>query len=300
MPSPVTTAAIFSPSVARQTASATRDWNYVNAWLASKPGGGVRGLLPIERNTQTLHQLFALASLNEDADEERDAVVQLAGKIADAAADQSTPAGSVTDWWDGILDAIESQLPSDGKTALRVLAEVASETTPPGSLECDAVVSSIVSCQLSSQAGEQALARTQHLTEHLDAEMAHAKNQFDLLSGPLYRTSPNMAKDNFELQRKTRAAVVRLDLLSEHGGARERVQTPDLPISAVLSKEQAYQTRKARLDELESELAPFSRLPFDLGSARQELNDLADELRALVQQRDALFDASGRKPGSSR
>src|SRR5687767_6517058 len=88
--------AIFSPSIARLAASTARDWSYIDTWLASKLHS-TSSLPPFERNPETLKALLALASANEQADEERHLLAQAEAtalqELQDADTTSSSPQG---------------------------------------------------------------------------------------------------------------------------------------------------------------------------------------------------------------
>lgn len=81
--------AIFSPTAARQAASAAKDWNYVDSWLRTRCFHG-RPTPPFERNPDTLRALLALAALNEQADEERDLLARAEAAALKELRDSST------------------------------------------------------------------------------------------------------------------------------------------------------------------------------------------------------------------
>ncbi|CAK7209067.1 hypothetical protein SCUCBS95973_000325 [Sporothrix curviconia] len=125
-------AAIFSPSIARLASSATKDWNYVDSWLAAKFPS--RSPPPFERNPETLRVLVALAASNETADEDRALVLgveasalQTLTQAAAAAAIDDNHASSngglsPTVAAESITAAIEGDLSREGRSAFDSLA----------------------------------------------------------------------------------------------------------------------------------------------------------------------------------
>ena len=64
--------ALFSPSKARIAQAQARDWGFVDSWLAKRYSG--KRVPAFEKSEDTLEALLTLATLNESADEQRQAV----------------------------------------------------------------------------------------------------------------------------------------------------------------------------------------------------------------------------------
>ena len=285
---------IFSPSIARQAASTSRDWSLVDAWLANK--FGARGIPQYERNAQTLQELLRIVSLNEAADEKREKLTSAVAQIMESTmvAQQSSLSTGI-DWQQKLLDSLTGQLSLEGATALQTLTDVAVQLGQTGFDGSCRTVGSMIAQRESSHDGEQALARIHVLKARLESEQDRVSALVSQLSGPLYRASDHIAENNVGLQRQIRAASAKNDQRNE-----ERAPLVDVPISVVTVREQACLARRTMLDELESCLAPFSGAPTHPDDTRTELHGLAHTLHSLTQQRDALLQARAQHGASNR
>lgn len=192
------TAAIFSPSVARAAASTAKDWSYVDDWLHRKYhyGGKRHKPPPFERNPDTLKVLLALAAANEAADEERAQLL----KIEEAAlrdeekqielrkqeqqkkkkskdgngneeGREEEEEESGTQIVEGILTALEEGLSRDGRAALDAMTSMAvelGEATPTP----QKLAASFVELQGQLCEAEMAAKRVGVLQSYLEGETA--------------------------------------------------------------------------------------------------------------------------------
>lgn len=294
-------AAIFSPSVARAAASAAKDWNAVDSWLASRLG---RAPPPFERNADTLRVLLALVSANESADEERDvlcrAEADALAEIEAAEEARSGDDGSLDLARDDMLSLIESSLPREARQALDALASSAVELGLSANADAVTIGQHLAALQAESFTLSQAADRVAVLHRYIESErerMGAAVRQ--MRDGESYRPPPDLAKQNLEIQRRVKAAAAALPKTSKpEGPPREE----DLTAEQVREEEEAFLALLAQRKELDAQIRSFQGLPPDIDAARRELELLRDELRQVTSRRDAVFEGlvereTPRKPG---
>jgi HAUS augmin-like complex subunit 1 len=260
-------AAIFSPSVARAAASAAKDWNAVDSWLASRLG---RAPPPFERNADTLRVLLSLVSANEGADEERDALCRVE---ADALAEIKAAAQDEDDVHrakEDILELIEASLPREGKTALDALASSAVELGLSTNADAAAVGERLASLQAEIFTLSQAADRVAVLRRYIESESARME----------------AAVQNLEIQRRIKAAVAALPKARKMDATQEGAVTAE----QVRFEEEELLALLAKRNGLDSQVRGFEGLPPDTDAARRELEGLRDELREVTRRRDAVFE----------
>jgi HAUS augmin-like complex subunit 1 len=291
-------AAIFSPSVARAAASAAKDWNEVDSWLASRLG---RSPPPFERNADTLRVLLALVSANEAADEERDVLCRAeADALAEIGAAASESQGDDVDRAkEDILELVESSLPREGKTALDALASSAVELGLPTDADAVAIGQKLASLQAEIFTLSQAADRVAILRRYIESESARMEAVVrEMRDGESYRPPPDLAKQNLEIQRRLKAAAAALPKTRKT----DATQESGLTAEQVLLEEEEFLALLAKRNELDAQVRSFQGLPPDTDAARRELESLRDELRRVTRRRDAVFEGlvereTPRKPG---
>lgn len=289
-------AAIFSPSVARIAASAARDWSYVDAWLASKlpPAASVP---PFERNRATLGLLLSLAAASEAADGERQLLAQ-----ADAAAlrelqdpkQDSRPDASaeaplpLTNH--RLLSLVQDHLPKEGALALDSLALLALQTEL-ASPDPSSLGHRMLQLLVSTSETEQMAAQVETIARHIQSELHHPAAAYPPIP-PDHQNlvPPGLAKQNLELQRKTKAASSLLPTLSSRPVSNSTIASPNPCIAIVARQEQSLCALRARREALEAELSAFEGLSGNPDQARAELDRLRRQLRAVAARRDVEFE----------
>lgn len=293
-------AAIFSPSVARAAASAAKDWNAVDSWLASRLG---RAPPPFERNTDTLRVLLALASANESADEERDvlcrAEADALAEIKAAAARREDDDNDLDRARDDILSLVEDSLPREGRQAMDALASSAVELGLCADVDAAAIGQRLASLQAEVFTLCQAADRVAVLRRYVESECARMEGVVrEMSEGEGYRPPADLAKQNLEIQRRTKAAAAALPGTRKADAASEGWLTAE----QVRDEEEEFVALLARRNELDAQVRSFQGLPPDPDTARRELERLRDELRQVTMRRDAVFEGlvereTPRKPG---
>jgi HAUS augmin-like complex subunit 1 len=292
-------AAIFSPTVARLAASTAKDWNYVDAWLASKYNG--RTVPQFERNQETLKALLALATLNETADENRHLVSKvdaIALQDINAARDARHGAGDEDDQApidlaslkDEFYDALEDNLTTEGKTALDAMASSAGHLgvayPEPATL-----ARAMLDLQMRVFDLGQAAARVGTLQRLAESESASLDELLGDVRGDEYRPPVDLARHNLDLQRKIKAMAKRLpEVQSKVASLARTVGVPDPTIQQVSEQEARYLESLDLRRRLEQQVSEFEGLPADVDRARQQLDRLRDELRTITERRDAVFE----------
>lgn len=297
---PQTTAAIFSPSVARAAASAAKDWSHVDAWLRTKYQG--QKVPEFERNPETLKALLALASHNEAADEERQKLARIEEaalrEVQDAeredderrriAAEQGRVDGALVA--DDMLQATEEHLTREGRTALSAMANMAVELT----MACpspDDLAARFIQLQGKVFALEQTIDRVGLLQKYLDRESQTMDDFIDHLQGDEYRPAADLAKQNLELQRQIKTMSAKLPEISQQVASLEKtIGMPALTVEDARKDEERYLKLLARKRELDAKVHVFAGLPPNVDAARAELDALRTELRHATGQRDAVFE----------
>lgn len=292
-----TDAAIFSPSVARIAASTAKDWSYVDAWLADKYQG--RSPPSFERNQDTLRVLLALANLNESADESRsllarvetDVLEDLEADVAEAqAGNHLEPPLSLSAFRSDLLATLEDALTRDGTASLDAMSAAAVRLglalPEPAQL---------AQAQLGLQARAfdlaQAAARVELLQRHVDAESARLDALLSDTIGDSYRTPADLARRNVEMQRGVRAMGKGLpEMKSQMAALARSVGVPEPTVDQVRREEERYLELLEVKRKLGRQVADFEGLPPDAEKARQQLDSLRRELRAVTDRRDAVFE----------
>ncbi|KAK0724789.1 hypothetical protein B0H67DRAFT_641293 [Lasiosphaeris hirsuta] len=293
--------AIFSPSVARAAASAAKDWSFVDAWLHNKFHSVGRSPPPFERNADTLRVLLALASANEAADEERLLVSRLEATVLQELQFQdqarqhhdnkdgvATPTASGAR--EAILASVCDNLSREGTAALDAMALLAVNSGLAFATPAD------LGRRMTDLAGrlnelEQTEARVQVLARYLEGEVRRAGQLADELREDGYRPANDLAKQNLEAQRKIKTIAARLpDLREKVTALAGSVGVSGLTIEQIRREEEAYLALLAQKKGLDTQVKSFQGLPHDMDQARQELENLRDDLRRITQRRDAVFE----------
>ncbi|KKF96320.1 Vacuole morphology and inheritance protein 14 [Ceratocystis platani] len=188
--------AIFSPSVARIAASTARDWNYVDSWLAAKYRSAFPGRDPpeFERTPETLKALHALASFDEAAGEDRDAIAAAeASSLEEVNAARDAPDKQLRD---ALLEAVEDSLTAEGAAALDVMSALAvsTGTALPSPIDLGHVIADLQgqSCEIQQMASRVDVLlnyiRTEALPGHAKISILNAESRQRLRDYLRYKT----------------------------------------------------------------------------------------------------------------
>jgi HAUS augmin-like complex subunit 1 len=288
-------AAIFSPSIARIAASTARDWSYVDTWLGSKfPSSS---FVPnFERNPETLKALLALASANEQADEERNILYQAETsalkEFEDANDGSAKSRGKITQQHlrDGLLAAVEDELPTEGQTALNALASSAA-TLGIANPDPETLARRMLVVQTNIFEMEQMKMRVEILQHHLDTNLAASEHFLLCLQSDDYKLSNQLPKENLDMQRRLKAASAQLPGLQDRVAQLATSMESNHPsIDDIARQEEEYLELLSRKQGLDAQLAVFQGLPSDPDQARAELEGLRHQLRGVTSRRDQVFE----------
>ncbi|KAM5352131.1 hypothetical protein ACJ41O_004854 [Fusarium nematophilum] len=284
--------AIFSPSVARIAASTARDWSYIDAWLSSK--FHPRSVPAFERNNETLKALLALASVNEAADEERNLLAKSEAaalqELTESEAKLGNGDATKRPLREGLLEAVQHNLPPDGHTALDAMANMA-VTLGIAFPEPETLGRRMSELQSGIYDTEQMKARVEILHQHIDQEAARINDLLRDLQSDEYKPPSHLAKQNLDMQRKVKALSAKLPELQDRVAAlAASADGSHHTIADLAREEQEYLAVLARKKELDLQLASFQGLPSNPDVARSELEALRGQLRSITSQRDAVFE----------
>ncbi|KAJ4387993.1 hypothetical protein N0V93_008596 [Gnomoniopsis smithogilvyi] len=290
-------AAIFSPSVARLAASTAKDWSYVDAWLASKYKG--RSPPPFERNPDTLKALLALAALNETADENRDLVARVASdalqelQAADNERklhDSDESKVDLIEFKGDFFGALEDSLTKDGKASLDAMASAAVQSGMAFA-EPAQIGQAMLYLQIRNFDLEQAVARVGVLQRYIDMEAARMSDLLEEVSSNEYRPSPDLARQNLDMQRKVKAMTKKLPEMKDKVSSLARaIGVPNPTIEQVRLEEERYLEMLEVKRSLDQQINEFDGLPPSTEDARSHLESMRRELRSITDRRDAIFE----------
>ncbi|KAK5995796.1 hypothetical protein PT974_04214 [Cladobotryum mycophilum] len=296
------TAAIFSPSVARIAASTARDWSYIDNWLASKFPSRSSSLPPFERNPDTLKVLLSLVSLNEAADDQRRllaradnaALQELNSTNGDVSPDSNRGPPGMTD---ELLGAIEQSLRKDGSNALDALARLCAEASTAYADPQD-LGRTMLRLQGAIYENEQMKSRVEIFERQLQKENEVAEQLLRALQGDEYKPPSDLAKQNLDIQRKIKAMSAQLpDLHDRVANLEASIGSSHPGVDDVAREEQAYLALMARKRELDAQISSFAGLPSDPDAARSELDAMRRQLRGVTARRDAQFEGLVEREG---
>ncbi|KAL2203883.1 hypothetical protein CC79DRAFT_1082569 [Sarocladium strictum] len=288
-------AAIFSPSIARIAASTARDWSYVDSWLSSIfPSSS--SVPNFERSPETLKALLALASANEQADEERNLLCQAEAsalkELEDGDGGSARSQGKITQHQlrEGILAAVEDELPTEGQTALKALASSAA-TLGIANPDPETLARRMLTFQTNIFEMEQMKMRVETLQRHLGTELAASERFLHSLQSDDYKPSEELPKENLDMQRRLKAASAQLpDLQDRVAQLAASVESNHPSIDDIARQEEEYLELLSRKQDLDAQLAVFHGLPSDPDRARTELEGLRHQLRGVTSRRDQVFE----------
>lgn len=274
--------AIFSPSVARQHAATSKDWNYVDNWLSTKFNG--KSPPAFERNNDTLKALLALATLNESADEERELLARVEAKaLKDLQAKEE--ADPNTD----LLHSLEDCLTREGEASLDALSSLSVALNQPIP-DMETMGRKIIDLHVASHDLDQAVDRVSILENYLKTELEKINNLVEELQGDAYQPPPDLMKQTVDYRRRIKGLSSKLPELKERVASLTAASGTPITIEQVQAEEVKYKALMATVKDLETQVKGYHGLPQDTDLARLELESLRVELRNLIRQRDSMFE----------
>ncbi|POS88355.1 hypothetical protein EPUL_000018 [Erysiphe pulchra] len=275
---------IFSPSVAKKQIAEAKEWSIIDNWLLAKFSG--KPPTNFERNSDTLKALLALATFNENADEE----ICMMTKV-EANALEELKANSAKDSDINLLTSLENRLTRDGKSSLEALSNL-SVTLNRSTPDIESIGRNLVDLQINSDVLDQMSDRVGTLEAHLNAELENIDILIGDLQSQAYQPSTDLAKQVINNQRKIKEISIKLPEL------RDRVTSLSFPSSEqstvtihdVMSEEKKFNELLRIVQELELEVKSYHGLPHDVSLARIELEKVRAELFKLISMRDNMFE----------
>ncbi|KAL2889065.1 Vacuole morphology and inheritance protein 14 [Ceratocystis lukuohia] len=287
--------AIFSPSVARIAASTSRDWNYVDSWLAAKYRSAFPGRDPpeFERTPETLKALHALASFDEAAGEDRDAIAAAeASSLEEVNAARDAPGKQLRD---ALLEAVEDSLTAEGAAALDVMSALAvsTGTALPSPIDLGHVIADLQgqSCEI-----QQMASRVDALLNYIRTEALPGVNSvLRGLEQDGYDHPTDLARQNLDSQRRIKTAASRLPAIQDQAAAAaatDLLRLEGVPsLARIMADENEYFQLLAVKKDLDAQLTIFQGLPTDMHLARAELDNLRTDLEKMRGERDETFES---------
>jgi HAUS augmin-like complex subunit 1 len=294
----LSSAAIFSPTVARQQLAAAKDWNYIDSWLTTKFNGRPP---PFERNSDTLKALLALAAHNESADEERELLARVEVKVLQDL--QDLQAKRDADPNAELLDSIERSLTREGQASLEALSTLSVSLNQPVA-DIENLGRSMIDLQVTSYNLDQDSDRIAILEQHLNTELDRINTLIKELQSDVYQCPSDLAKQTIDYQRKTKALAAQLPELRDRVASLSAISgAPGIRIEDVKVEEDKFKDMMSAVKALEAQVKTYHGLPQDTDLARLELESVRLELRDLTRQRDSMFEGlvereSPKKPRS--
>ncbi|RKF63182.1 hypothetical protein OnM2_027008 [Erysiphe neolycopersici] len=277
-------ATIFSPSVAKKQIAEAKEWSIIDNWLLAKFSG--KPPPNFERNSDTLKALLALATFNENADEE----VCMMAKV-EANALEELKASTSKDLDIDILTSLENNLTRDGKSSLKALSDLSVTLNRPLP-KIEALGRHLVDLQINSDTLDQMSDRVGTLEAHLNTELENIDILIGDLQSQAYQPSTDLANQVINNQRKIKEISMKLPEL------RDRVASLSFPSSEqftvtiydVNSEEKKFNELLRNVQDLELEVKSYHGLPHDVSLARIELENVRAELFKLINMRDNMFE----------
>ncbi|TKA66080.1 hypothetical protein B0A55_09463 [Friedmanniomyces simplex] len=273
-----TATALFSPSKARAQQAQARDWASVESWLAKQYG---KQIPAFERNEETLQALLTLATVNEDADDQR-GMIEKVEKSALSASTSQRPEGE--DTYRNLLDSFSTH----DQEALDALAGAA---VLLDSSDCTRMCDRL--CELTAERFElsEQLYRTNAQTAVIKSEQSRLERLLAELRAEHFQPPPNVLEQTAEWSRSTKQLKAKLAEYDERLGAIRSVASPAPTLEGVSRLAKDFDALQDRMKMGSTELSAFDALPSDPKAARAKLERARKDLRDLTTQRDQLFES---------
>lgn len=274
--------ALFSPSKARIAQAQARDWGFVDSWLAKRYGA--KRLPAFERNDETLEALLTLATLNEGADEQR-AMVDRVEQAAIYAFDRQRSGPS-----EDVYQAITSHLDRKGDDSLDVMAQASLLLNVPAGATAAELASSCIDSQTECFDLAQQQARLKDQMAALQREANRLKALLREIKDDAFRPSAELPEQTSEWNKGSKHLKAKIGEYDDRLSALRAADPPSPTVEQVAKQLEDFQAQQQRLAELEAGAQAYQSLPTNAREARAALEKSRDELRALTQHRDRLFE----------
>ncbi|KAI6245247.1 hypothetical protein HI914_06525 [Erysiphe necator] len=276
-------ATIFSPSVAKKQIAEAKEWNIIDNWLLTKFNGKTPP--DFERNSDTLKVLLALATFNENADEENCII----NKIEINALEQ-LQSSTAKDPDIDLLTSLETKLTRDGKTCLEALSNLSVTLNRPFP-KIDLLGQNLIDLQIKSDLLDQMSDRIGTLETNLNTELGYIDTLIGDLQSQVYQPSPGLAKQITQNQRKIKEISLKLPELRDRVASLSSAsEGSTVTLQDVKLEEKSFNDLSKIVQELELEVKSYHGLPPDVRQARTELENLRAELYESISMRDRMFE----------
>jgi HAUS augmin-like complex subunit 1 len=273
--------ALFSPSKARIAQAQARDWSFVDSWLAKRYSG--KRIPAFEKGEDTLEALLTLATLNESADEQRQAVNRVEQCALFGLEKQRSGAS------EDIYQAILRHLDQEGDESLETLAKTTLILNAPSNATVADLAASSIDLQTENFDLSQQQAHLKDQKAALQREANRLKALLRELKDEAFQPASDIAEQTIEWNKASKhlkAKVGEYDRLS----ALRSAGSPSISVEQVAQQSENLRSQQLKLTGLEAELKAYQSLPTNAREARATLEESRDELRRLTQRRDRLFE----------
>jgi HAUS augmin-like complex subunit 1 len=274
--------ALFSPSKARIAQAQARDWGFVDSWLVKRYSG--KRIPAFEKGEDTLEALLTLATLNESADEQRQAVDRVEQCALFGLEKQRCGAS------EDIYQAILRHLDQEGDESLETLAKSTLILNTPS----NATVAGLAAASIDLQTENFDLSQQQaHLKDQkaaLQREANRLKALLRELKDEAFQPAPDIAEQTIEWNKASKHLKAKVGEYDDRLSALRSASSPSISVEQVAQQAENLQSQQLKLIGLEAELRAYQSLPTNAREARATLEGSRDELRRLIQRRDRLFE----------
>lgn len=274
-----TNTGLFSPSKAKAHQAQAKDWAFVDSWLTKRSAS--KRLPAFERNEDTLEALLSLATLNDAADEQRNAI----DRVEKAAYSAQVKRAEATA--DGLHDLLLSQL--GGKADLDLLAELSVMLNTPRNSALN-ISTALVDLQDAQFSSDQLVRRTEAQLRALEAEQNRLETLLANVRGEPFQPSSALSEQTTEWGRSSKHLRAKIGEYDDRLAGTRSESKPTIAFHDVKKHVTDLDDHSLRLKQLEDELQAFQSLPSDAKSARSKLEAAREELRTSTKQRDELFE----------
>lgn len=274
--------ALFSPSKARIVQAQARDWGFVDSWLVKRYSG--KRVPVFERNEQTLEALLTLATLNESADEQRQAVDRVEqSALFGFEKQRSGPS-------EDVYQAILRHFGQEGDESLETLAKSTLVLDAPSNATTADLASSSINLQTECFDLAQQQARLKDQKAALQREANRLKSLLRELKDDNFRPAPEIVEQTVEWSKGSKHLKAKIGEYDDRLSALRSAGAPSPTVEQVAQRSENLRAQQMRLTGLEAELKAYQSLPTNAREARAALEESRDELRRLTQRRDKLFE----------
>ncbi|KAK1064242.1 hypothetical protein LTR12_002867 [Friedmanniomyces endolithicus] len=273
-----TATALFSPSKARAQQAQARDWASVESWLSKQHG---KRIPSFERNEETLQALLMLATLNEDADEQRVLVEKVEKSALSVATTRSHDGEEI---FHTLLDSLS-------KEDLETLDAVAGTTVMLNASDFTQTCHKVYELVTDQFELSEQLKRTNFQNAAIKSECSRLERLLTELRADHFQPPPNVLEQTAEWTRSTKQLKAKLAEYDERLGAIRAVPNPSPSIEDVSRLKNEVVILQDRMNTVTAELAAFDSLPSEPKAAKAVLERARKDLRELTNRRDRLFES---------